>query len=200
MSWYYSYSIGYRDKNGILFPIGPFNHKGKLRPILEKSRSFTSHIYERFYPVKPEAISDELMKAWYSDLFEDTVKEELYVSYLPISELSDKPVERRGYFLTEDIESYLKGGDTWEIFYDYLEPEIYAMRVESELKFGPPKPKKDMDGGDITPHSVSEYSYFSFIDYNSEEYDEYRLKLGVEMFEFEKIPEDAEMVIILHQG
>ncbi len=41
MSWYVSYYIGYRTKDGKIYPLGPFDSFGKLKSILNRFRSFT---------------------------------------------------------------------------------------------------------------------------------------------------------------
>ena len=69
-----------------------------------------------------------------------------------------------------------------------------------ELKFGPPGPTTDCDGYEYVPHSVKDYAYFSYIDTCSEEYEESVLINGVNMFEYIKIPDGAEMVVILSEG
>ena len=59
MSYYYSYYAGYKY-DGKIYPLGPFNCFGKLRAIVEKSRSFASDLHNDFYDVPDDAASDEL--------------------------------------------------------------------------------------------------------------------------------------------
>ena len=203
MSWYYSYYVCYKDKDNILYPLGMFDYTGHMRPVFSKSRSFASDLYERFIRIKSaDMISDELMRAWRMDYYEEVTKKDLlpYVSYLPLKELRYGNIEKRGYFLIEDIQAYLKDDYSEDIFYDYLTPELYAIKMESEQKYGPPPPTTDCGGYEYTPHSVRDYAYFVYIDYNSEEYETKQLLDAMEIYEFVDIPDEAERVIVLSQG
>lgn len=71
MSYYYTYYLAY-EKNGKLYPYGPFDSKGKLCSILSKSRSFTSNLPEFFKSIEHSKISDELYKSLLTD---ETIKE-----------------------------------------------------------------------------------------------------------------------------
>lgn len=205
ISWYYTYYIGYKDKNDVLYPLGMFDYTGYMHPVFSKSRSFASDLHEIFIPIKSgDMISDELMKAWRREYYDSTTKDDLvhYVSYCPVSQLKYRDITKRGYYLIEDIERYLKDeyGDLDEIFYDYLSPELYAIKMESEQKFGPPPPTTDCEGYEYTPHSVRDYAYFVYIDHNSVEYETNQLLDAVDVYDYVEIPEGAERVIILSQG
>lgn len=179
MSTYYSYYIGYKDKNGKIYPFGPYTSEGKLRAVICDSRSFASDLKDEFYPVTKDMVTDEFRNefGWKNEKGE--VELELgYLRYLPVSELPDGDGIKRGYFLLSDIESYLKDGDTWDIFTDSLSPEVYAIKAMNELKFGPPKPKKDEDGFEYTEHPASDYGYFAYMDWHSKESDASRLRMA----------------------
>ena len=63
MSYYYQYYIGYEDvSTGLIYPYGPYNCQGKLKPVVEKSRSFASDLHNEFVPISINHISDELRK------------------------------------------------------------------------------------------------------------------------------------------
>ena len=67
MSYYYTYYLGY-EREGKIYPLGPYDCFGKLRDVVNRSRSFASDLHERFWPVKEEEISDELRKEFeYTD-------------------------------------------------------------------------------------------------------------------------------------
>ena len=204
MSWYYSYYAGFKNKNNMLYPLGMVDYKRQMHPIISKSRSFASDLHEEFWRIDNEGItlSDEFIKAIRSefDYMEDEEFDTTYVSYLPLKDLHYKRIEKRGYFLIEDINRYLKDGYIEDGFYDYLTPEVYAMKMENELKFGPPQPTKDCEGYEYTPRSAREYSYFVYIDPNSVEYETNQLLDAMEIYEFTKIPEDAEKVFVLIEG
>ena len=204
MSWYYSYYLAYRQNN-IIYPLGMFDYKGHIRPVFSKSRSFASDLYEDFWRIDNEGIklSEEFVKAIRSeycmggnDDFDTT-----FVSYLPANKLHYyKQIEKRGYFLIDDINRYLEDEYAEDCFYDYLSPEVYAMKMESELKFGPPQPSKDDEGYEYTPHSVRDYAYFVYIDHNSIEYETNQLLDALDIYEFTEIPDGAEAVFVLIEG
>lgn len=179
MSYYYNYYIGY-EKDGKLYPLGPFNalRKDKFLPVLYRSRSFASDLYEDFNVIPKDMYSDELKKALIdSEAFED--EEEYFKSYpnpqyLYFSELGSSDFIKTGYFLIEDIVEYEKNDhDTDGIFYDYLTPTLYAAKAANELTFGKPEKKTDAGGYDYVPSAASDYSYFAYPDYHCKEYETY---------------------------
>ncbi len=62
MSWYVSYYIGYRTKDGKIYPLVPFDSFGKLKSILTRSRSFASDLWDDFRSVSLKDTTDELRK------------------------------------------------------------------------------------------------------------------------------------------
>ena len=75
------------------------------------------------------------------------------------------------YVLLEDLERSEDENSWFDGFYEVLTPATYAKRLEKEMKFGPPKPQKDCEGYDITPHSVADYTYHCWPDYDSLEWE-----------------------------
>ena len=199
MSWYVSYYLGYK-KDGKIYPLGPYDCNNKLHSFIYRSRSFASDLYKRFYPVSDDAITDELRKEFE---YEDWNGEKaIDVKYLELSDLPRGDFIRSGYFLIDDIEQYQREKDTYDLFYDHLDSATYAMKMESELKFGVPKPKKDDNGWEIEQHSCGEYAFFSYPDYSSEAYEAFLIRYMVEAFEYfdGKLKDDAEIVILETEG
>ena len=62
MSWYVDYYVGYKTKEGKIYPLGHFDCFGNLRPVLTKSRSFASNLWERFQRVTLVETTEELKK------------------------------------------------------------------------------------------------------------------------------------------
>ena len=58
-----------------------------------------------------------------------------------------------------------------DIFYDWMPPEVYAEKVKNEYIFGKPDNQFDAEGGLIEIHSVTDYMFFMYPDYHSEEYE-----------------------------
>ena len=196
MSYYYNYYIGYKF-DGKVYPFGTYNSKGHIVDVLSKSRSFASDLHNRFYTVTKEMYSEELVNdfTWY---YENDFNLEL--KYLPITELPIGSYIKKGYFLLEDIEKYEKENDTWDIFYDYLDPITYNRYLDNELKFGKPVELEDVDGEKYTK-SMSNYAFYAYPDYSSEEYESWFLREVASNYEYNRdLPEGAELVILETEG
>ena len=204
MSYYYNYYIGYKTKENKIYPLGPYDAFGKMHSVFYRSRSFASDLHEDFRRVQDEQITEELAKEFaYEDWNGEKKVQQL--KYLPSSELPSGNFIKRGYLLSDDINEYEKTGDSWDLFYDFMTPAVYLMRLQNELVFGSPvkKEKKDdedwEDAGD-EKRPCSDYSYFAYVDLGSKEYEVHMLQLALQAYEFAKIPEGAEMVILEDEG
>ena len=197
MSWYTMAYIAIMDKDEKIYPWGPYDAGGKLRPVFEHSRSFTSDLKEDFLPITEKNLTDELREAFPFETgssgaegWKNDGEIYQYFGYLPISELPSGSFVKNGYCLLEQINAYLSD-DYFEGFYNVLTPAEYAMKLENELKFGAPKPKTDCDGCEYTEPSCSEYSYFAWPDYNCREYEAFLIREAVEMLHSYKIKDDG---------
>lgn len=205
MSYYYTYYLAYKTKDNKIYPLGPFDYKNEYRDVLSISRSFASDMHEQFWQIKEEMITDELKEVFrnkYDFRYEedkeqalmDALKEFKWVS---LSDLPNDSYIKKGYFLIEDIKKYEKDNDAWDLFYEHLTPTEYAMQLENEMKFGKPKPQKDCDGYEIEVHSVADYAYYAYPDYQSAEYEAFILREVAGML---NIPDDAEVVVLDMEG
>lgn len=209
MSYYYSYYIGYRDSSGKIYPYGPYDAFGKIHPIIERSRSFASDLYEDFYAISEECYSDELKKQLgYKD--EDSNEYCITAKYLPFSQIPSGDYIKSGYFLIDNVKNYLKGNyDTEDLFYNMISPTIYAEMLRNELTFG----KNVFDGNvedDIEKEELnkglnaSDYMQFSAPDYCSREYEAFIIRQFVDTFEdwefFNDKENPHEIVIIETEG
>ena len=213
MSWYYDYYICRKDKkDGKLYPFGPFDYKGEFFHVLSRSRSFASDLHESFCQIQTkegrQMISRELLKMVHGELSDEGYKEfyegsgYYYWSYLPYEDLPKGDYIKKGYCLIEDIDCYENDDKYFGGFYDWLTPEIYAKKLENELKFGAPKPVKDECGDEYTPHSMRDYSYFRWADYESPEYEArvIREAFGIMRSYYSAENKDEEIYILLIQG
>ena len=66
------------------------------------------------------------------------------------------------------------------------------------MKFGAPKPEKDKFGEEYTPHSMREYSFYRWVDYDSPEYEAHVIRESFEIMRHDN--KDEEIFIILVQG
>lgn len=198
MSYYYNYYVGYK-KDGKIYPLGPYDSMGKLHTALSKSRSFASALYKKFYPIKETEISDELRGRFESKDWNGELKlNATYLTEKELNELSSNYI-KSGYFLISDVESYVRSGDTWDIFYDKITPQVYAAKLQHELTFGKNQPQKDVEGNEYTEPNASDYMYYAYPDYDCQEYEVSVLKDMIEILRTYDL-EDAEYVIILSEG
>ena len=99
MSWYVSFYIGLQDKDGKIYPLGPFNNKGEYKCVHYTSRSFTTDLKDCFDQIKEEMISDELKKEFPYCCETDFSP---YFGYVPLSQLPTGDWVKSGYYLLED--------------------------------------------------------------------------------------------------
>ena len=185
MSWYVWYKLGYEDKEtGKIHPLGPFDNKGNFKEIFYRSRSFASDLWEEFRDIPEEKVSDELRAAYEKDIENDEIKfEDRHVRYMYLSDLPKGDYIKSGYYLIDDIKQYEESHDTFDIFYDHLTPQEYILRTENELKFGPPKPQKDCDGYEYTPHSMADYAFYMYPEYYSKEYEAFLIRQVADIYD-----------------
>lgn len=184
MSWYVWYKLGYEDKDGKIYPLGPFDNQGNFKDIFCRSRSFASDLWEEFRDIPQEKVSDELRAVYEKDIENDDIQfDDRQVRYMYLSDLPKGNYIKSGYFLIEDIGRYEKDRYAEDIFYDHLTPQEYALRVENELKFGPPKPKKDFCGYEYTPNSVSDYAFYMYPEYYCKEYEAFLIRQVAEIYD-----------------
>lgn len=200
MSYYYNYYIGY-EKDGKFYPLGPYDDRGKLKSALSISRSFASDLHDDFLWVKEEQISDELRKEFEYESFDG--ERTMNLKYLGFQNLPCGSFIKKGYFLIEDIKCYeaRKEVSVWDIFYDYLSPEVYVAKAQNEAKFGPPKKKYDEFGDDITEHSAADYMFYAYPDYESKEYEAHILMTFVDsLFSYSRFKLESQIVILETEG
>lgn len=198
MSWYYTYYLAERDKDtGLLVPLGPFDKDGKLMHVLCKSRSFASHLHERFWGIKQDDCDSAMVKA----LFGDNEIEESdwrYVSACSLSALPDGDILKRVYVKVSDI-AYMESDDYdgWSDV-DEISVAEYTSRRENQLAFNC-EPFKDCEGNECTP--IWEYAYYPYIDRDSEEYEAYIIRNEFSMiYENNWDKRDCDAYAVLVQG
>lgn len=201
MSWYYSYYLGYINKEGQIIPLGPFDNKKRIIPILTRSRSYASDLHESFYSIEDNLllVSADLKKYFQTKDLEGNATLEL-CSYLPYKELPAGSFIKDGYFLISDVEAYKKNGSAYDLFYDSYSAEAYAAKVLNELRLGPPKEVKDCEGYDITPKTASNYMFYAYPDYSCAEYESHIIRTVADSFFDYKDVNEGNLVIILEEG
>jgi hypothetical protein len=201
MSYYYNYYVGF-VKNGKIYPLGPYDHRGELSPAFSRSSSFASDLHESFEYVAENQVSDELRKAFeYEDYNGDKV---LRVKYRHLNELPSGSFIKTGYFLIESVRRYENDDDydADDLKWDSLDPVTYAAMMKNEIVFGRPKPKPDIEGEEIEVHSASEYMYYAYPDYRCKEYEAHIIRQFADALEFYDKEEQcfAELVVLETEG
>ncbi len=97
MSTYYSFYVGYRTKDDKLHAYGPFDRFGNLCPIICKSRSFVSDLYQDFYKAKLEDLDELLTSKFVYTGYQESPTTSLY--YLPVKDLPGTDYIKRGYYI-----------------------------------------------------------------------------------------------------
>lgn len=196
MSWYYTYYLGYR-KDKMIYPYGPFDKDGNWKCVLCLSHSFASDMHEDFGKIKEEEISEPIRKKFECTSWNG--EKEVNVWTCNLNNLTNGSFIKTGYYLIEDVVSYEKNHDPFDLFYDCLDPITYAAKAANEARFGAPKPKKDAEGYEYCEHSCADYMFYAWPDINSEEYEAFLLKKTAEMLEsYPKFYD--EIVVLMTQG
>lgn len=204
MSYYYSYYLGLKTKEGLIYPIGPFNEKGKIYPIIERSRSFApNEMIDNFIKIPEKNRTPELINTFSYDSYDNNKK--IYDDSLSYEKLSDLPTGnglRSGYFLISDVKEYRETGSIDDLFYDHMTPEEYFYRSQNEIKFGGPRKEVDNFGDDVTPHSCADYMPFAYINWLSAEYMAQRIRDIADIYDpfHDGYGEDYELVVLMTQG
>lgn len=161
MSTYYSFYLGYTTKDGKFHAFGPFDKFNNIRPMLEKSRSFISDLYEDFIKVPIDKMDEYLFNNFtYNDPYKEGERYN-YLYYLPARNLPGTDFIKRGYYTTEDIADYLNTGEPY--FSDYYSETEYGLKLSTAVKNDD---KEEID-------KLKKYSYFSYPDYECREYESF---------------------------
>lgn len=191
MSQYFLYYLGYK-KGDKIYPYGPYTAEGKLKPISSRSRSFASHLYEDFWRVQEENISDELRKDFeYENDFTGKMEMSKELRWMPIKDIpTSSEFLKAGYFLLDEVMDYERDKENlapqW-CFSECLTPTAYAALVTSN------------------PAEAKKYTYYAYMDTWSDEYDAFIIRnmadeLDMSYFEFDDNKKDWEPVVIFDLG
>ena len=198
MSYWYNYYLGYMYmETNKIHPLGLFDDKGKIHSVLSVSGSYASPLHEMFAPVADAYITEGLNKCFNYDHY--TGQSEFDVHWVKLEDLPKGSYLKKGYFLLEDIRKFEETEDPWDLFYEKLTPYEYNIKVENELRFGLPKPKKDCEGNEFPVYSAGEYGWYIYPDYNSEEWESEVIRQAAYAYEY-AIPKDAKIVVLETEG
>lgn len=154
MSYYYSYYMGVRRSDDLIYPIGHFDESGDMYPIFEKSRNFASDLHDDFINMESCDASSKLRQI-FSFRFENGL-----IKYLPISMLGNSNCIRSGYYLISDINQYESTHDPTDLFERRLSPTTFAEMLRNNSRY-PADPR----------YSAEDFAYYAYEDTNSKEFE-----------------------------
>lgn len=198
MSYYYTYYLGYEQDKKIHL-LGPYNNEHDYRCVFYRSQSFASDLHERFDVVSKDQLGDDVLKEFtYKNYKDEDELTQLRMLYL--DELPDGSYIKSGYYLIEDVHEYKKEGSAYDLFYDHMDPDEFAARLQNELSLGPPK-ARTKDPEEYVPHSVRDYMFFAYPDYSCEEYEASLIRQTAHMLcdTYDK-PKDFKIVVLETEG
>ena len=200
MSYYYNYYIGYINiDDGKIYPLGPYNNKGTLCPVISRSRSFASDLFETFDSVPDDLMSEPLRKEFETKDWDG--KTAVSVKYLPVENLTRDSYIKKAYYLINEVKAYENDEDGWfEGFSDVVSSSVYAAMLEHEMMFGKNKPEKDCEGVEYTPPSASDYMYYAYPDIFSREYEAHIIRCAVDSLENYGLPIETKYVVLENEG
>lgn len=199
MSYYYNYYLGYKH-DGKFYPWGLYDAEGGIHPVVYKSRSFASHLYDRFDSIKEEEISDELRAEFEYEYWEKEGKCMPEVKWLAINQLPSTDYIKKGYCLISDVKAYEEDREWFEGFSDVISAHVYAALLDKELKFGKNQPQKDCEGNEYTEPNASDYMFYAYPDYQSEEYESFLILSAFDAIESFNMPDGIEWVVLETEG
>jgi len=208
MSYYYTYYIGVQKKDdNLIYPLGPYNFYGDMTPAFTVSRSFSSDLHEKFSRILKAVASDDLKKEFPYEGWEENDEKYCSLKMLRVAALPAPNFIKSGYVLVDDVKKYENGDydDLSELFQEVISPTVYANMLSNELLLGKKTEYVPLneEGDEIAElsQSVGEYMFYSFPDYNSEEYESFIIKNFVTSMSLsDKVAVDDKLVILLAEG
>ena len=197
MSYYYNYYIGF-EKDGKLFPFGPYNSFGKFCSVLSVSASFASDLHSDFYKIKEDQISDELRKNFeYEDW---NGKKTVSVKYMDLNDLPFGSYMRSGYVLMSEVEECREADTDFFEFSVVLSPDVYAAKILYQCMFGKNALVEMPEGEYQREYNASEFMYFMWPDYHSKEYEAFLIRSVAAMLDEYRKDDFYKIVILETEG
>lgn len=196
MSTCYNYFLGY-TKDEKIYPLGPYDSKGKLRSI---NSSVFGRIQDKccFTEVKETEASEELHKEFDYESYVNRNKTKMVLPSIKKAKLIDLPSGdfiKRGYFLMSDVTSYESSDGRNVYFHEFKSPSVFSEMLKNELQNR--SKSYDYDGEPVYQRITSDYMYFAYPDYSSEQYESFVIKTIAETLrKNEDVP--ASDVVVLY--
>lgn len=190
-----AYYLGYRKEDKI-YPLGPFNEKGKLKPILLRSYD-TLHSFDcEKAEVTDSEFSEELYKEFECD--GDKRKNKRYhvpLKKIMLKDLPEGSFISRGFFPVNEVNDYEKSDGTKRCFYDLKTPSVYAELLKNEIQLGKKTHEYD-EYEQVNYHYATDYMYYAYPDYSSKYYEAFLIKMFANVLRFNEDILEKDIVIL----
>ncbi len=190
-----AYYLGYRKEDKI-YPLGPFNEKGKLKPILLRSYD-TLHSFDcEKVEVTDSEFSEELYKEFECD--GDKRKNKRYhvpLKKIMLKDLPEGSFISRGFFPVNEVNDYEKSDGTKRCFYDFKTPSVYAELLKNEIQLGKKTHEYD-EYEQVNYHYATDYMYYAYPDYSSKYYEAFLIKMFADVLRFNEDILEKDIVIL----
>lgn len=175
MSTYYSFYVGYEAQDGKIHTFGPYDRTRKIRPIVERSRSFIPYDFtESFHRLFEDKMADDLKEDFtytytikelnpetgeFEDKEETGREDSIYVAHL--NQLPNTNYMIYGYFPMDEIMDYVNNDNKYDYYFsNKYDVEEFGFVLKSAIDKGD---KEEID-------RLKNYQFFSYPDYSSKEY------------------------------
>jgi hypothetical protein len=164
MSINYLFYIGYEDKGGDIHPYGPYNKFGELEPVYKRSRNFCKIHTEFYRKINIHLASSDLKKIFINE--DGEYQEFIDIYYMYLDEMPSTNFQKSGYFKYNEILDYLKDDLDMDNFTSYYSSDEYSLLLKKATE------TEDKDA--LT--KLKEYTYITFPDTTSKEYDSFSIQ------------------------
>lgn len=201
MSYYYNFYLGYK-KDGLFYPLGPFDMNANIVPVVSYSAGNSSGLHEGFYVLDKSYMSDSLRECLCVDEDGNTI--DAPVSYCMLKDLPKGDFIKRGYYLIDDVEQYELNKDCCpkdlDIFYDKLSPTVYSSMLLTQ-SMTDKAPETHYDDGEVEERRpATDYMYYCYPDWWGKEYQADILREAMIQFFDYSLSKDVEYVILETEG
>jgi len=182
MGYWHNIYLGY-SKDGKVFPLGPYDAKGRIYPIYTYRHIWAgeNRLHDQMEHVLPtdQEVSDELRNVLAYETYEGkTIYPDMRM--IALDNLPALPIMSSGYVPIAQVEGYESfGGDP--DFYPVYTPMIYAEKLRGEMNGIPAQP---VEGEDEAPReSMRDFMFYQWVDRNTLAYDIHKVREVARVFE-----------------
>lgn len=160
MSTYYRFYVGYKTKDDKCHLFGPYNKFGKLRPVIERSRSFIGNFIDDFIKMDESQMDDEIKKefGYESPLMDSNYGTRYSVYYIDANELPSTNFIKSGYYKAEEVLENMN--DDEKYFSESYDEKEYSFLLQKAVRADD---KEEIE-------RLKEFIYYCYPDYLCDNY------------------------------